>query len=632
MFFDKLRAGAQGTTSKIILVAIILSFALAGVGSYVTRPVQEVAAVVNGDEIPAQVLENAYRNERARLESQLGEQFSQLLADPAYVAQIRRSVLEQLVEQRLIDQKIADLGLRASDEQVRNAIRSLPEFQVDGKFDNDRYLQLLSRNNLTPEQLRDSIRQDLNRQMLLNAVVGSAFSLQSEAGLLDRLTRQQRSATLVRLPLAQYEAKAQVSDEEAQAWYQAHPEQFQRPEQVKLNYVLLDAGTVSADDIDEQAIEDYYAANQASYTQPEQRRVAHIMVNKSDDAEEKIQAIAERLTAGEDFAELARAESDDTFTGEDGGELDWMESGTLDPAFDQAAFGLAEAGDVSGVVESEFGLHLIKLLEVRPAQVKPLKDVRDAIAARLAAEQAGNDFYQREQRLAELAFEFPDSLDMAAGELDLTVQSTGFVSADELPEVLADPRLVTQAFSAELREQRMNSDLIELGDNKAAVIRVLDYRPAAVRDFEEVKAEARAQALKDKAAELAREAAGELEQVWTEGDIAGWLSEHELSASELTDVTRESAQDPALLNALFAMTAPDEQPSLQTVTLSGGDLAVLRLNSVNTPEAPSEQLALIRQGQSRVQGQRDYQSLLNALKTEADIEYRQVQSEDDSFF
>jgi peptidyl-prolyl cis-trans isomerase D len=179
MFFEKLRAGAQGTTSKIVLGLIILSFALAGVGSYVTRPVVEVAAVVNGDEISAQALENAYRNERARLESQLGPQFNQLLGDPAYVEQIRRSVLEQMVEQRLIDQKVAELKLRASDEQVRNAIRNLPEFQQDGRFNNERYQQLLARSGISPEQLRDSVRQDLSRQMLLSALVGSSFTLEA---------------------------------------------------------------------------------------------------------------------------------------------------------------------------------------------------------------------------------------------------------------------------------------------------------------------------------------------------------------------------------------------------------------------------------------------------------------------
>ncbi|OYD24895.1 SurA N-terminal domain-containing protein [Oceanimonas baumannii] len=632
MFFDKLREGAQGTTSKIILGAIILSFALAGVGSYVTQPAKQVAAVVNDEEISAQALENAYRNERDRLQSQLGEQFSQLLADPTYVAQIRRSVLEQMIEQSLIDQKIAELGLRASDEQVRQAIRALPEFQTDGKFDNDRYLQLLGRNNLTPEQLRDSIRQDLNRQMLLNAIVGSAFSLQNEAGLLDRLTHQQRSATLVRLPLAEFESGAEVTDDEAKAWYEAHPEQFQRPEQVKLNYVLLDANTVSAQDIDELAIEDFYAANQASYTQPEQRRVAHIMVNKDGDAEQKIQAILERLNAGEEFAELAASESDDAFTGEKGGELDWMEAGTLDPAFDKAAFALANVGDVSEVVESDFGLHLIKLLEVREAQVKPLSDVRDSIAERLAADQAGDDFYQREQRLAELAFEFPDSLDMAADDLELTVQSTDFVSAGEFPQELSDTRVISKAFSPELREQAMNSDIIELGDNQAAVIRVLDYRPAAVRDFDEVKTQALELARKDKAAEQAQQAADALEQAWRDGNAEAWLSERELDKTELADVTRESAQDPALLNALFAMPVPSEQPSLQTVTLMGGDIAVLKLNAVNTPAEPSEQAALVRQGQGRVQGQRDFQSLISALKATADIEYRQVDSEEDSFF
>ncbi|OXS14568.1 peptidylprolyl isomerase, partial [Zobellella denitrificans] len=503
MFFEKLRAGAQGTTSKIVLGLIILSFALAGVGSYVTRPVVEVAAVVNGDEISAQALENAYRNERARLESQLGPQFNQLLGDPAYVEQIRRSVLEQMVEQRLIDQKVAELKLRASDEQVRNAIRNLPEFQQDGRFNNERYQQLLARSGISPEQLRDSVRQDLSRQMLLSALVGSSFTLEAEAGWLDRLSRQQRDAQYVRLPLSDFSERAEPSDEEVEAYYRQQPQQFQRPEQVRINYLLLDAGAVSSADIDEQAIADYYQANLSTYSRPEQRKVAHIMVNKGRDAEQKIQAIAERLAAGEAFAELARTESDDSFSGARGGELEWMETGTMDPAFDQAAFALAQVGDVSGVVESEFGLHLITLLEVQPAQTRPLAEVRDSIAERLARDEAANAFYAREQRLAELAFEFPDSLDMAAQELGLEVKSTDYFSTQDAPAEINDPRVLTQAFSERLRQQGVNSDLIELGSNRAIVIHVTEHRPAAVRDFAEVREQARELALAAKARELA---------------------------------------------------------------------------------------------------------------------------------
>lgn len=631
MFFDKLRAGAQSTTSKVILVLIILSFALAGVGSYVTRPVAEVAAVVNGDEISAQALENAYRNERARLESQLGPQFSQLLGDPAYVEQIRRSVLEQMVEQRLLDQKVQELKLRASDEQVRNAIRSLPEFQQDGRFNNERYQQLLARSGLSPEQLRDSVRQDLSRQMLLNALVGSSFTLEAEAGWLDRLSRQQRDAEYVRLPLADFSTRAEPSDEEIEAYYQQQPQQFQRPEQVRINYVLLDAAVASVADVAEQAVEDYYQANLAAYTQAEQRRVAHIMVNKGDDAEQKIQTIAERLAAGEAFAELARTESDDVFSGAEGGALEWMEQGTMDPAFDDAAFALGEVGEVSGVVESEFGLHLITLLERRPAETKALAEVRDSIVERLAREEAANAFYAQEQRLAELAFEFPDSLDIAAQELGLEVKSTDYFSAQDAPAEISDPRVLTQAFSARLREEGVNSDLIELGSNRAIVIHVTEHRPAAVRDFAEVREQARELALAAKARELATAAATQLQQAWSRSEQQAWLEQHGLAVTELNGVTRDSGEEPAVLDALFAMPAPAEQPSLRTLALAGGDQLVLKLNGVTTPEDTSDLLSQIREGQSGMLGQREYLSLIEALKAAGKIEYRRLAAQTDNF-
>lgn len=632
MFFDKLRAGAQGTTSKIILGLIILSFALAGVGSYVTRPVADVAAVVNGDEITAQALENAYRNERARLESQLGPQFSQLLGDPAYVEQIRRSVLEQMVEQRLLDQKVEELKLRASDEQVRNAIRNLPEFQQDGRFDNDRYQQLLARSGISPEQLRDSVRQDLSRQMLLNALAGSSFTLEAEAGWLDRLSRQQRDAQYVRLPLADFIDRVELSDEEVEAYYRQQPQQFQRPEQVKVNYLLLDAGAVSGVDIDEQAIEDYYQANLASYSRPEQRKVAHIMVNKGDEAQQKIQAIAERLAAGEAFAELARTESDDVFSGAKGGELDWMEQGTMDPAFDRAAFALNDVGELSEVVESEFGLHLITLLEIQPGQTRPLAEVRDSIAERLAQDEAANAFYAQEQRLAELAFEFPDSLDMAAQELGLEVKSTGYFSTQDAPAEINDPRVLSQAFSERLRQQGVNSDLIELDSRRAIVIHVTEHRPAAVRDFAEVRDQARELALTAKARELAAAGADALLAAWRHGAEQAWLEQHGLAVTELNGLTRESEEEPALLDALFAMPAPTEQPSLRSLALADGDQLVLKLNGVTTPEDTSELLAQIREGQSGLLGQREYQSLVEALKAAGKIEYRRLTPQTDSNF
>ena len=632
MFFDKLRAGAQGTVSKVILSLIILSFALAGVGSFVSQPKQEVAAVVNGDDISAQMLENGYRNERARLENQFGPQFSTLLSDPLYVEQLRRSVLEQLIEQRLVDQKVAELGIYASDNQVRDTIRTLPEFQQDGQFSNERYQLLLSRSGISAEQLRDNIRQDLNRQLLVNALTDSSFALATEASLLDKLSRQQRDAELVRIPLTEFAAQVSLSDEQVQAYFDANLAKFQRPEQVKINYLLLDTHDQAAAEVSDKAIEDQYQANIKAYRLPAQRHVAHIMINKGDDAKAKIEAIAAKLAAGESFAELAKTESDDAFSGEQGGDLGWIEQDTLDPAFDKAAFALTDVGEVSAVVEGEDGFHLITLLAKKDGQTKPLSEVRDVIAARLAKEQAANSFYEQQQRLADLVFEFPDSLDMAAEELGLKVVSTDFFAADDAPALLKDPKVLAQAFSLELREQDTNSEVIELGDNKALVIHVVEQRPAAPRDFAEVAAQAREQASQLKTTELAEQAAAELQQAWLKGEQASWLAKHQLSVTALSAITRESEQDAALLSALFAMPAPKEgAASVQQITLDDGSLAVVKLDKVTTPTDSSELQAQIQEGQSAIQGQREYQSLILALKAAANIKYREVSAPQDDF-
>ena len=632
MFFDKLRAGAQGTVSKIILFLIIVSFALAGVGSYVTRPAPEVAAEVNGNDISLQQLENAYRNERARLEEQLGPEFSALLNDPDYVEQVRRSVLEQLVEQQLIDQKVAELGIYASDEQVRNAIRTLPEFQEDGRFNNERYQQLLMRSGISAEQLRDNVRQDLSRQLLLNALIGSSFTLEAEAGLLDRLSRQQRDVEWVQLPTAALVEEVSLNEQEIADYYEQHAEQFKRPEQVKIDYILLDGSQVAVDEIDEQAIVEEYEANLAAYTQPEQRKVAHIMLNKSEDAKQNMAAIQARLAAGESFAALAQAESDDVFSGANGGELEWMEPGSQDPAFDKAAFALTEVGEVSPIVESEFGLHLITLLEIKEGHTQPLAVVHDAIAAHLAQEQAGNDFYEQEQKLAELSFEFPDSLDVAAEELGVSRVSTDFFSQADAPEAINDPRVLKQAFSRELREQGMNSELIELGDNKAVVIHVTQHRAAAPRELEEVQEQVIEQARLAKAAQLNKDAAKALQNAWAEGKHVAWLDEHELSVQKLNDLSRESEQDPALINALFAMPEPNsDKLSLKRITLSDGSQAVLNLKAVHTPSEVSDRLSQIREGLVSRQGQREYENLLEAFKAEANIRYKQLTANEDNF-
>jgi peptidyl-prolyl cis-trans isomerase D len=226
MMLDKLREGAQGKVAKVILGLIILSFALAGVGSYLNGPARTAPATVNGNDISAPALENAYRNERARMESQMGEAFNQLAANPDYMKQFRRGVLDRLIDQALIDDKARQLGLRVSDEQIKQAIVEMPEFAEDGKFNNDRYLQLIRRAGMTPEMFRDSLRQDMVRQQLMGALLGSEFALKGEAEQLDKLYNQTRDLRLVRLAASAYMGEVDVSDAEVDQFYKANSGRF----------------------------------------------------------------------------------------------------------------------------------------------------------------------------------------------------------------------------------------------------------------------------------------------------------------------------------------------------------------------------------------------------------------------
>ena len=259
---DKLREGAQGRIAKIIFWLIIFSFSLAGVGSYLNRPANTDPAEVNGEPITAQALENAYRNERSRLEAQLGENFAQLADNPAYLQRMRQGVLERMIDDVLVNQAIKDAKLRVGDEQVKKAILAMPYFQKDGKFDNDLYLAVLRQNNLTPEGFRDTVRQDLATQDYLGAVSQSEFALPAEARLLDRLLNQTRDVRLYTLPLAAFSGAVQVTDEERKAFYDAHPDQFMSQEQVAINYLLLDvdkiAAGISPSDADVQAYYDQH--------------------------------------------------------------------------------------------------------------------------------------------------------------------------------------------------------------------------------------------------------------------------------------------------------------------------------------------------------------------------------------
>ncbi|MCE2595383.1 peptidylprolyl isomerase [Motilimonas cestriensis] len=631
---DKFREGAQGPAAKIILGVVILSFALAGVGGYLGSTTAEPAAVVNGEDITRQELESAYQQERNKVEQQYGDSFAAIAADPSFAQQLRSNVLQRLVSERLTDQAIEELGLRISDEQIKESIRSMPEFQRDGQFDNDTYLAVLRQSGYQPDQFRDILRQDMTRRQLLQSYLSSEISLPGEALQLYRLQAQQRELRQLEVNVSQFNDQVSVTDEEIDAYYQANQNSFQHPEQVNLDYVLLDAADLSADvDLSEEAVKAYYQDHQSSYKAPEKRRVAHILVDlNKDNAEQEAQDLLAKVQQGEDFAELAKTFSSDTFSGENGGELDWFEKGVMDPDFEAAAFALEQVGDTSGVVKSEFGYHIIKLLEVQEDAAAPFEEVKDKIADTLKRDKAMEVFYDKLQKLSEMAFEVPDTLNEAADASGLTVQQTGLFSRDNATGDFSNAQVLVQAFNTDLRQDQMNSEVIELSPEKVMVIRVNDYQPQSTKALAEVKDDIVVRLTREKATAAANEYVDGLIAALASGaDINDQLSTYGFSFSEPVTVSRmDPGASPEIAREVFTMAKPAADSVQRTkVDLLNGNIALVELLSVSEVEAdvlPSAaETQQLSQFVQNTQADTSYQALIQLLQARADIVYPVVE-------
>ncbi|KLV04963.1 peptidylprolyl isomerase [Photobacterium ganghwense] len=624
---ERMREGANSIWVKIILGLIILSFVFAGVGSYLAGSGNQFAAKVDGQEISQREFETAYQNERNRMQSQLGDYFSTLMGDPAYVQQFRRNVLDRMVNDLLIQQRAEELGMRISDTQVRQTILSMPEFQRDGAFDNEQYNMLLRRAGMTPDMFAESMRTDLLRQQFLIAIQGSDFALSNELTALTKLEQQQRDIRTLTLNVAEFTKNVDVSDDEAKAFYEQNPQMYMRPDQVKAAYIELSGdnlkNTLTVSDEDAKA---YYEEHKSKFGTAEQRLARHILVQgKGSEAKAKAEQLLAQLKSGADFAELAKTSSDDTFSGQEGGKLDWFERGVMDPAFEEAAFAL-QKGDISDVVESDFGYHIIKLDDIKAPQVKAFADVRDEILAEVREQRAAEAFYDLQTALAEKAFEMPDSLEDAAEAVNAKVQTTDFISQSDAPGVLANPAVLQALFSPEVREDGLNSDVIEVGPEHIVVVRVNDSRDEMVLPFEDVSEKVKQQLAVQKGEEQAQAKADALLASLRDGKTE-MLAEDGLAFSASKTISR-MGEDRMIAQEAFALAKPQDGKSVYGVTRDAeGNILLIALDKVI--EADVSSVATDNQLATQLEqmlAQQDVMATLQVLRDTSEVSYSAVDS------
>ncbi|WP_283629575.1 SurA N-terminal domain-containing protein [Shewanella baltica] len=615
---EKIRDGSQGVIAKGILVLVILSFAFAGVSSYLGSTTDVPAAEVNGDIITKAELEQAYQSERSRMEQQLGEMFAALSADEKYLQSIKQSVLERLVADKLIDQAAKAMGLRVSDEQIIAAVKTEPAFQTDGKFDNDRYQAILRQLGYQPQAFRDMMRVDMTRRQLTAALVGTEFVLAGEAKQLAELQGQTRDVRYLVVDSAPFLATAVVTDEQVKNYYDANQGQFMSPEMVSLEYVELNAADFAKNNpVSDEEAQAYYEEHKAQYVSNEKRLAAHILVMPGSDeaaAKAKAEDLAKQLDSGADFADLAKANSDDTLSAEQGGKLDWFEPGVMDPAFDAALFALNK-GQHSAVVKTDFGFHIIKLLDVQPGVTVPFADVKAKIVAQLQDKKAVDQFYSLQSKLADTSYEVPDTLSETAKAVGVDIKTTPLFSRDNVPAALNKPDLVKAAFSETVMLKGLNSEVIELEPNHVVVVRVKEHHDAGTLALAEVKANIAERLKQDQANEAARAKAQELmAQVKAGATDLGLVAKTKLGRGA-QDV------DAAIVGKAFQMPTPSTSPVVDTVGLANG-YAVVALDKVNAAEGVSDELVnALKQRLNAQYSEADYRGLIDSLKANAKVLY-----------
>ncbi|EKN4698658.1 peptidylprolyl isomerase [Yersinia ruckeri] len=586
---DNLRAAANNVVLKIILALIMLSFILTGVGGYLIGGSNDYAAKVNGQEISRAQLEQSMQSERSRLQQQLGEQFSVLAGNEGYMQQLRQQILGQLINNMLLDQYAKQLGLSASDEQVKDSIRQLPYFQTDNKFDNNKYLELVNRMGYTPDQFAQIQRQQLINQQLLQAFSETGFALPAEAQAMSELILQQREVRLATLDLKALQAKQTVTDEELKAYYEQNRNSFIAPEEMKISFIEMDAAAMQEKiTVTEEDIATYYEQHRSSFTQPERRNYSVIQFKNEADAKT---ALAE-LKNGADFTTLAKEKSTDIISRKNGGELGWLEPETTADELKQA--NLTEKGQLSDVVKSSVGYLIVRLNDIKPEQVKPLSEVHDALATKVKQEKAVDAYYALQQKVSEAATSDNESLASAEEAAGSKAKQTAWFTRDAVPAQLNYKPVIQAIFEGALVGENgapgSNSDVITVDGDRAFVIRIDGHKPEGVQPLDQVRDQVAELVKRQKAEQQARVDGEKILTALKQGKGEEAMKAAGLSFGEKKMIARAPGDD-QLAQTVFALPHPQVEKPVYGLSQDRQDnIVLIELLSVTPGKLPEDEM------------------------------------------
>jgi len=609
-----------------LLVLIIPSFVLVGVDSYQNRGDSAAGvASVDGRKITQQEWDDAQRKQIDQARRQMGPQFDQKAFE---TPEAKREVLDGLVAERAVNAEIARKHLTVSDNAVFKAINAIESFRKpDGKFDMDAYRAALAAQGMTPEGFDATMRRDMAVQQLAGSVGATAFVPRSVANRVSDINDQEREVQELLFPIAQFLPQVKVTDEMVKAFYDKNATLFQIPETVKAEYIVLDAAAVENKvTVTDAEVAQFYNANQKRFTTPEQRTASHILITKAQGAkpaeEAAAKAKAEAVLAEvrknpADFAAIAKSQSQDPGSAPQGGDLGVVERGALPKSVEDAAYGLKE-GEVSGIVPSEFGFHIVKLTSVKPQTQRSLEEAKADIAAEVKKSKLSKKYSELAEQFNDSVYEQADSLKPTADKLGLSIQTVDGLSRKPNPALGAAPfnneKFLTALYGTDAIKNKRNTEAVEVAPAVLIAGRVVEFKPAAKRPLAEVEPQIRQRVTQEEALRLARQAGeAKLAAAKASGDATGF------GPAKTIARTRQPEINPA--GALAAFKADvTKLPAYVGVDLPGQGYAVYRIGKVGQPA----QLDTARRAREAEQigslvGQAELYNFVEALKAKSKV-------------
>jgi peptidyl-prolyl cis-trans isomerase D len=508
----------------------------------------------------------------------------------------------------------------------------VPQFQVDGKFSKDRYTATLRAAGMTEPQFESELQTELLVEQVQSAIANSAFVLPYELERRFAIEKQEREVDYALIPAGDFAANVAITDEQIQKWYDDHKDQFLTTETVDLQYVEVTRDRAeSGVSVTEQSLRDFYEQIKERFQSAERRQARHILITTGegiDDAaaEKKAADLAAQAKSGADFAQLAKDNSKDPGSAQQGGDLGWAERGMFVGPFEEALFSM-KPGEIRGPIKTQFGFHVLKLEAVEAGKTKTFEEARAEVEAEYRKERAQTAFYDETQKLGDTAFAALTELDSVAKTMNLPIKTvTGFTreGGGELGE---DSNVIEAAFSEDVLERRQNSPLVTVGEDRALVLRVSDHKPAVPRPLAEVRAQIesqlKAQVARDAAASKGAEAIARLQKGEAWSDVA---RSADLSAVGKRFVTRQDTVAPgAVIRGAFGAPRGDiseTKPYAAGVTTDDGNYAVYVVTQVRSgdpaQEAQTEQTARQRRTETQV-GNEEFSGYLAEAQRNAKI-------------